>query len=459
MTQVVTAVGVRTGEWRPESGSESSAAEQFAELSTSERAEALAGLSDEQIADLQYDWSFWARPKQMRPDGDWFGCLYLAGRGWGKTRVGAETVRGWVEEQPTGHTRHLRIALVAETSSDARDVLVQGESGLLAVSRPDFMPAYEPSKRRVTWPCGCQATTYSGEEPGQLRGPQFDKALVDELAKYKYPQEAWDNLEFGLRLGDHPQVVVTTTPRPIPIIIQMVADPMFVVTRGTSYENASNLAPKFITRIIGKYEGTRVGRQELLAEILADVPGALWTREMLDNGRRLKAPELVRIVVGVDPSASAEGDETGIIVCGKDAKGDGWVLEDATVSGSPDKWARAVVAAFHRHNADRIVPERNNGGEMVELTIRTVDRNVPIRTVWASRGKGRRAEPIAALYESGRIHHVGNLARLEDQMVMLTTEEYLGAGSPDRADALVWALSDLMLKGSTSYKPSDWATW
>lgn len=277
--------------------------------------------------------------------------------------------------------------------------------------------------------------------------PASHKAWVDELAKYKYPQEAWDNLEFGLRLGDHPQVVITTTPRPIPIIQQLVRDDMVVVTKGTSYENLSNLAPQFITRVIRKYEGTRVGRQELLAEILADVPGALWTRATLDAGRRATVPEMVRIVVGVDPAATSTEDsnETGIIVCGKDAKGEAWVFDDASLSGTPDQWAKAAVAAYRRHHADRIVPERNNGGEMVENTIRTVDRTVSTRTVWASHGKGRRAEPIAALYEQGKVHHVGNLARLEDQMVMLTPDEYLGPRSPDRADALVWALSDLML--------------
>ncbi len=341
-----------------------STAECLAEWNDAEREEWFARLTNDDAYALRYEWDFWARPKQIRPPGHWFGWLNLAGRGYGKTRVGAETTRQWVEELPPDHTRHLRIALIAETASDARDVLVQGESGILACSRPDFMPHYEPSKRRLTWPCRCQATTYSGEEPSQLRGPQFDKAWVDELAKYKYPQEAWDNLEFGLRLGDHPQVVITTTPRPIPIIQQLVRDDMVVVTKGTSYENLSNLAPQFITRVIRKYEGTRVGRQELLAEILADVPGALWTRATLDAGRRATIPEMIRIVVGVDPAATSTEDsnETGIIVCGKDAKGEAWVFEDGSLSGTPDQWAKAAVAAYHRHHADRIVPERNNGG-------------------------------------------------------------------------------------------------
>lgn len=440
---------------------EMSGAEKFALLDEEERVAALASLSSEEIRALQYDWSFWARPKQMRPAGGWFGWLILSGRGFGKTRTGAETVRGWVEELPEGHTHHLRMALVAETSSDARDVLVQGESGIIAISRPEFMPEYEPSKRRVTWPCGCQGTTYSGEEPGQLRGPQFDKAWVDELAKYKYPQEAWDNLEFGLRLGMNPQVVVTTTPRPISIVRQMVKDEMFVITSGSSYENITNLAPQFIKRVLKKYEGTRLGRQELLAEILEEVQGALWNREMLDTLRVKALPpgEMVRVVVGVDPSTSANEDtsnETGIIVVGKAANGHAYVFEDASMVGSPNQWGMAVVAAYNRNLADRIVPERNNGGDMVEATIRTIDPTVSIRTVWASRGKGRRAEPVSALYEQGKVHHVGNMARVEDQMVLLTPEEYLGAGSPDRADALVWALTDLMLKGGSSMNPDDW---
>lgn len=403
---------------------------------------ALSSLSEEEALMLLYEWRFWARPNQLPPENWRHVWLILAGRGFGKTRTGAETVRWLVE---TGQAK--RIALVAPTAADARDVMVEGESGILAVSRPDFKPEYEPSKRRITWPNGAVAYTYSAEEPDRLRGPQHDFAWCDELAAWKYPDDTWDNLIFGLRLGDNPRVVVTTTPKPIPLVRKLVNDPETVVTRGSTYENAANLPPSFLKEIRDKYEGTRLGRQEIFAEILDDVPGALWTRSMLDDLRVKKAPELVRVVVAIDPAVSSgeDSDETGIIVAGKGADGHGYVLDDLTCRMSPDGWATRAVNAYYKHEADRIVAEVNNGGDLVEATIRTVDRKIPYKAVRASKGKRTRAEPIAALYEQGKIHHVGSFPLLEDQMCNFTPDGY--DGSPDRVDALVWALTELMLKG------------
>jgi predicted phage terminase large subunit-like protein len=365
----------------------------------------------------------------------------MAGRGFGKTRTGAEFIR---EEVTAGRMK--RIALVAPTAADARDVMVEGESGLLAVcDRYGFRPLYEPSKRRLTWSNGAKAWTYSADEPDRLRGPQHDGAWSDEIAAWQYP-ESWDMLQFGLRLGINPRQIATTTPRPVPVVKDLLAQQesgTVVVTSGSSYENAENLAPAFVDQIIRRYEGTRLGRQEINAELLTDVPGALWTLALLDEHRLREAPVLQRIVIGVDPAASdGEGSaETGIVVAGKGSDGHGYVLEDVTLAGSPNEWARAVVAAYQRHKADRVVAEINNGGAMVEHTLRTVDRKLPITVVHASRGKITRAEPVAALYEQGKVHHVGAHIALEDQM---TT--YDGSGeSPDRMDALVWALTDLLL--------------
>lgn len=364
--------------------------------------------------------------------------LVMAGRGFGKTRIGAEWV---IERQATGKYR--RFALVGETAADTRDVMIEGESGILTIAPPWNRPIYEPSKRRLTWPNGAIATTYSGEKPDQLRGPQHDAAWADEVAKWRYAQDAWDNLEFGLRLGPDPRVVGTTTPRPIKLIRDLLADSLTAVTTGSSYENAANLAPSFIQRIIGKYEGTRLGRQELYAEMLEDTPGALWRRDMLESGRAVKHPDLVRIVVGVDPSVSdnEESAETGIIAAGLGTDGHGYILDDVSLHGSPDTWARSAVTAYWKFHADRLVGEVNNGGDMVEHTIRTVDKTVAYKAVHASRGKLTRAEPIAALYEQGKIHHVGMFATLEDQLCTWTP----GQKSPDRMDALVWALTELML--------------
>lgn len=375
--------------------------------------------------------------------GEWFTWLILTGRGWGKSRTGAEYIRQRVD---AGYSR---IALVAETAADARDVLVEGESGILAISPPWNKPKYEPSKRRLTWPSGAMASTFSGDEPDQLRGPQFDTAWVDELAKYKYPQEAWDNLMFGLRLGMDPRAIVTTTPRPIPIIKMLLSDPDTIVTRGSLYENFENLAPSFVAKIKARYEGTRLGRQEIAGEVLDDNPGALWKREeMIEAHRVTKHPDLARIVVAVDPQGSTVSGETGIVVAGVAMIGDTphfYVLEDATLSASPDEWGRAAVTAYHKYHADRIVGEKNYGGDMVENTIKVIDRRVAYEGVTASRGKQLRAEPVAAFYEQGRGHHVGTFPLLEDELAQWEP----GLPSPNRLDALVWAGTELMLNQTT----------
>jgi len=396
----------------------------------------LAGLTDKEAAQLLYDWEFWARPNQLPPVSDWFIWLLLSGRGFGKTRTENETVIKWAHDFSP-------IALVGQTKADVRDTMVElGESSILSISPPWFMPEYEPSKRRLTWPNGSQAIIYSGDEPDQLRGPQHAKASVDELAKFKYPQDTWDNLMMGLRIGANPQVVVGTTPRPIKILKALLADPKCVVSRGHTLDNRANLAPSFLEFITKRYEGTRLGRQELSGEILDDNPNALWARDDIESTRVMKAPELIRIVVGIDPAVTSnEGsDETGIIVAGLGRDNHGYILDDVTVKASPEKWARAAATAYYTHKADRIIGEVNNGGDMVEFTIHTVDRNVPFKAVHASRGKVIRAEPISALYEQKKVHHVGTFPELEDQLC----EWVPGGKSPDRLDALVWALTELM---------------
>ncbi len=418
-----------------------SPAEQLASLSEADRAEFLAALSPKQAEALFYDWrGFHARPEQVAPDGDWYIWLAMAGRGFGKTRLGSE----WIRERVARGARN--IALIAETAADARDVLVEGVSGVLAIYPKADRPMYEPSKRRLTWPNGAVATLFNATEPDQLRGPQFDTAWCDELAKWRYARETWDMLQFGMRLGDDPRVCVTTTPRPIELVKSIVAgrEGKVHVTRGKTTDNAANLAKTFLDRIVEKYQGTRLGRQELDAEILGDLPGALWSMASLDAYRLQTAPQMGRIVVAVDPAVTntENSDDHGIIVAGlSDQRG--IVLEDASMSGSPNEWARRAVSLYRSWQADAIVVEVNQGGDMVANTIRTIDPNVKIREVRASRGKHVRAEPIAALYEQGRASHVGSFPELENQMTQMTTEGFQGDGSPDRVDALVWAMSDL----------------
>ena len=393
-------------------------------------------------AALETSWHCLARPEQLAPDGDWTIWLYLAGRGSGKTRSGCE----WVQDQVTSG-RAGRVALVAPTSGDVRDVIVEGESGFLAVA-PDWnRPTWEPSRRRLTWPNGAVATTYSADEPERLRGPQHDLALCDEMGSWRYP-EAWDMLMMGLRLGARPRCCVTTTPKPSKLIRGLVAreGQDVAITRGRTYDNAANLAPSFLATIIKQYEGTRLGRQELDAELLTDTPGALWTRDMIEASRvdPLAAPAMRRIVVAIDPAVSSgeDSDETGIVVAGLGFDDKGYLLEDLSGRYTPTEWASIAVRAYHKHKADRIVAEVNQGGAMVESTVRVVDPNVSYKAVHASRGKVARAEPVSALYEQGRIHHVGAFPALEDQLCDFAPG---ATSSPDRLDALVWAVTELML--------------
>jgi len=377
--------------------------------------------------------------------------MLLAGRGAGKTRSGAEWVR---EKIKLGCGR---VGLIAPTAADARDIMVEGPAGILATAwRGDRdakgnvtgRPVYEPSKRRVTWQNGAIATVYSAEEPDRLRGPQHDALWADELAAWNNgePDAAWDMAMFGLRLGANPQAVITTTPRPIPLIRELVRNPRCVVTRARTDANKANLAPTFLSQIVSKYEGTRLGRQELDGEIIDEVEGALWTRGMIERSRQPTAPDMVRIVVAIDPAVSANSTSalTGIVCAGLGADGRGYVLEDLSGRYSPDGWARRAVQCFNARAADRLVAEGNQGGEMVRHTLQTVQRNLPITIVHASRGKQARAEPVAALYEQNRVSHVGAFPELEDQ---LTTWAPLdGKPSPDRLDALVWALTALMVR-------------
>lgn len=414
----------------------------------------LTALSIETKAALNWHWPFWARPEQLAPQGDWLTWVILAGRGFGKTRAGAEWVRGEVcGTTPLGKGRAHRVALIAETAADARDVLVEGDSGLLGIHPKDFRPVYEPSKRRLTWPNGATATLFNATEPDQLRGPQHDLAWCDELAKWRYAQETWDMLQFGLRLGTKPRQLITTTPRPIQLLKKIMADPSTVITRGSTYDNANNLAASFLDAIKRKYEGTRLGRQELDAEVLDDVPGSLWTREMIDRTRRKKGeklPDFQRVVVAIDPAgksqetAISEGTaETGIVVAGIGVDGRGYLIDDLSCSLSPNGWARRALSGYDLHSADAIVVETNQGGDMVKQTIQSVRPSVNVIEVTASRGKVTRAEPIAALYEQGRISHVGAFPELEDQMVLFTPLGIAGETTGDRVDATVWAFTEL----------------
>lgn len=458
----------------------------------------LSRQTPDELAKFKYNWKFWARHNQLPPPGKWTNWLLLAGRGFGKTRTGAE----WVNEQVQLRGA-IRVHLIAPTAADVRKVMVEGESGILAVSPPWNKPLFEPSKLQLTWPNGAVAALFSAEEPERLRGPQCHIIWADELAAWNKLQETWDMAMFGFRLGSDLRCCITTTPKPLPIIKSLMEEAKTgetVVTRGSTYDNRANLAKQFFTQVVKKYEGTRLGKQELDAEILEDMPGALWKRADIDKVRirntglpmpailkaeepipgsrvevqdldmlkriayaimKLVPEDLTRVVVAVDPNASNDegSDEIGIVVAGQGVSGQGYVLADLSMKGSPNEWATTAIIAHDMFSADRIVGEANQGGNMVEYTVeatakflRTDEKRksdfVSIVLVHATRGKVTRAEPAAALYEQGRISHVGTLSTLEDQMCLFTSDfdrKSMGY-SPDRVDALVWALTHLFLE-------------
>lgn len=423
-------------------------AEAMRALPDRERRALLSSLTDDEAVTLHYDWDFWARDAQRAPPGDWFVWMLLSGRGFGKTRSAVEWVRTYVEgnspqQAPAGAPE--RIALVAETAADARDVMIEGPSGILKCSPPGYGPLYEPSKRRLTWQNGIIATTYSAEDPDQLRGPEHGLGWADELAKWKYAADTWSNLVLGMRQGT-PKIAITTTPRPLKLIKELVLRKTTVITRGSTYENRANLSGDFLREIEDLYEGTRIGGQEIHGRILDDVEGALWLRTDIDKGRvKFKdMPAFERIVVAVDPpvTSNADSDECGIVVVGRCEDGDLWVIADLSVQGrSPTGWAEVVVKAYEDYEADRVIGEVNNGGEMIETVIRTVGKQISYKAVRATRGKMVRAEPVAARYEKGEVHHVGMFEKMEDQMCSYTGDRR--QQSPDRMDALVWGCTEL----------------
>lgn len=415
--------------------------------------------TDVEAEAFSYMWDLRARPDQMAPAGDWWNTwLIVAGRGAGKTRSGAEFVRQRVEgKTPLGKGLWQYVALIAADAADARDVMVEGESGILACSPPDFRPYYEPSKRRLTWPNGARATLYSAEDPEALRGPQSDGGWCDEIAKWKYAQATWDNFMFGLRLGRLPQVCATTTPRNTLLFKELIKDPTTTITRATTYANRQFLAPAFFDRILKKYEGTRLGRQEIMAELLEDNPDALWNRKLVDEFRQTALQErailekIVTKVVAIDPAVTSgeKSDETGIVVAGRDRDYNGYLFADKSVQGyKPSEWAREAVALYYEHDCDYIVVEVNNGGEMIKETIEAIDANVKVVMVHASKGKAIRAQPIATKAEKGEIMHCGAYPQLEDELCSFTIDyDRKTMGSPNRLDAYVWAFTELLLKG------------
>ena len=404
------------------------------------------------------DFELWARAQQLPPPGDWTTWLLLGGRGAGKTRAGAEFVRGLALGRPPYADAPVSpIALVGETIDQVRDVMIDGVSGLLAVHRgegDDDTPDWQKTRRRLVWPNGAVAQAFSAEDPDSLRGPQFAACWSDEAAKWRYAEQAWDMLQFALRLGDRPRQMVTTTPRPIPLLKRLIDDRSVVTTRMTTIENAAHLAPGFLDQIVGRYRGTRLGRQELDAELIEDRDDTLFPSALIERARVKAVPpmggSLRRIVIGVDPpvSSNASSDCCGIVAAGLGEDGVVHVLDDASLKASPVNWARRVASRYHRHGADRVVAEVNQGGDMVEAVLRQVDPGLPIEKVRATRGKWLRAEPVAALYEQGRVRHVGAFPELEDQMADFGRDGLSGGQSPDRLDALVWAVTALVGLGS-----------
>ena len=404
-----------------------------------------ASLSPAELTTLAFDWPLWARSDQWPPMPGWLVWLVMGGRGAGKTRTGAEWVRGLVMgREPFARVPGGRIALIGETAADVREVMIEGPSGLLAIHPRAERPVWTASRRRLEWPNGAVAQAFSAEEPDSLRGPQFSAAWLDELAKWRHADAVFDMLQFGLRLGEAPRQIITTTPRPMPLLKKLIGTPTTRISTATTRANIDHLAPGFVAGIEKLYGGTRMGRQELLGEIIEDRPDALWSRRMLDAARVTTAAQLERIVVAVDPPAGLRGDACGLIAAGRGVNGIVYVLEDATVSGlTPHGWAMQAMALWQRHGADALVAEVNQGGEMVRAVLAQVAPDVPITTVRATRGKWLRAEPVAALTEQGRVCFVGTFPALEDEMCAFGRDGLADGHSPDRLDAFVWAVTAL----------------
>jgi phage terminase large subunit-like protein len=416
------------------------------QLSAEECDKWLKGKSESQCDTLETDWSFWERYDQRPPEGDWRVWLLMAGRGYGKTRVGAEWIRSYAEANPAAH-----IAIVGSTFAEARSIMIEGNSGLLTIAPDATRPLWEPSLHRLSWPGGAIGHVYSAAEPEQLRGPEHHMAWCDEIAKWDRGEAAWDNLMMTMRLGSDPRIAATTTPRPVPLMRRLLSEQGVALTRGTMQANRANVPTSWVNNMESLYGGTRLGRQELDGEMIDDVEHALWSRDLIEKRRIGIAPALKRTVIGVDPPAGVGGDACGIIVVGLGVDDNAYVLADASVSGkSPEGWARAVANACDIWNADRVIAEGNQGGAMVESTLRAASVMMPIKRVFASVGKVARAEPVAALYENGRAWHVGGFDALEDELCGLVIGgAYQGPGrSPDRADALVWAMSEVMLENA-----------
>lgn len=413
-------------------------------LSSSDLRDLLEDLGPVACSQLMYMWEMWARDNQLEPEGEWSVWLLLAGRGWGKTRTGAETVRNWVISG-----RYGRIALVGADAADARDVMLEGDSGLLNIHPKHERPSYEPSKKKLTWPNGATAHLYSAEDPESLRGPQFDAAWSDELAKWKYLQETWDQLQFGMRLGRNPKQLITTTPKPLKILKTLTKRSDVTLTRGSTYENLRNLAPSFIQNMKERYEGTRLGRQELNAELLLDNPNAIFQTSSIDENRVEKQPNLDNIVIGLDPpvTGKASADTCGIVVVGHERRQGPdhfYILDDRSIQGrSPQDWAQRAVLAYREWGATAIVAEGNVGGDLIKTVIHSIDDNINVVRVHATVGKWARAEPIGGMYEQKRVHHVGQFLELEDEMTEFDASGTVKGQSPDRMDALVWGMTYL----------------
>lgn len=425
-------------------------------------------LDEEQLEKLYFDWYLWARDDQLPPNlqpptsekyaKEWQNWILLGGRGAGKTRAGAEWVRAMaLGIEPFAKSPAWRIALVGETFNDVREVMLEGDSGLLNIHPRHQKPTYIASRKRLEWPNGAIAQLFSAEEPESLRGPQFHAAWCDEFAKWQYDEDVWDMLQFGMRLGEHPQIVITTTPRNRKKLKDILAMPNSYVSRASTFANKQNLAGTFLRTIDANYAGTNLGRQELYGELIEDNEGALWTYELIEDLRRNRKnydfDDFERIILAIDPPATShkKSNACGMIVAAIDDNRHAYILADVTMQAvSPIVWAQKAVQVYHEFNVDRIVAEVNQGGEMVETILRTIDPQISYAGVFAKKNKKSRAEPVAALYEQGKVHHLGMFEQLEDEMCQFDHFIMSSKNSPDRVDALVWAVSHLLLNGGVS---------